>query len=190
MRAPIASTLLALAALIGCTPEGRCAIDSDCPIRSRCVATQCTAVGASDAAERPDASASLDAYSAPDAPAPDAPVDAPVVSDANADAPLASDTGVSCPVYAPNQNITAVRGCTGVTATALRIEATPGADCAILIDADRNITGTMMLVGGTMTGNMSIGMLGYPACTLTSSMLRGQHVLTCGACSLTLADSP
>lgn len=161
----------------------------------------CTPLGAVDAGEAvADTNASVDARMAADAPGPDAPTDAPLAADANADAPIPdagpvdafvpTDAAVTCPTYAMTQAVSNVRGCTGVTATTVTILG-PGAapDCAIdLVASGRNIDGTMMLVGGVMTGGISVGMLGYPNCTLTDGMLRGSHTLTCGMCSLTLTD--
>ncbi len=198
MRLLLASTLLAAAALLGCTPEGRCAIDSDCPLRSRCVANMCTPIGATDAGESNDTNASIDARMTADAPG-----DAPVVSDANADAPIpdapvpdapfdaAADAPVSCPTYAATQSVSNVRGCTGVTVATVTIMSNGMPSCGIdIFSRLGNIDGSMSLMGGTMTGGMTVGDRGYPGCTLMPGMLRAEHLLACGACTLTLTDTP
>lgn len=194
MRVLLASTLLAAAALLGCSQEGRCAIDSDCPIRFRCAANTCTPIGVStvDAGESLDTGASVDARGTSDTPGPDAPVDAPVLADTNADAPV-PDAPVICPTYVAMQAVSGDRGCLSVTATTVTITG-PGAapGCAIELSSDvrDNIAGTMMLVDGTMTGPLTVGMMSYRDCTLTPGSLRAERILACGACSLVLTDVP
>lgn len=194
MRVLLASTLLAAAALLGCSQEGRCAIDSDCPIRFRCVANACTPIGVStvDAGESLDTGASVDARATSDTPGPDAPVDAPVLADTNADAPM-PDAPVTCPTFVATQAVSGPRGCLSVTATTVTITG-PGAapGCAIQLTSDvrDNIAGTMMLVDGTMTGPLTVGMTSYLSCTLTPGSSRAERFLTCGTCSLVLTDVP
>ena len=194
MRVLFASTLLAVAALLGCSSEGRCAIDSDCPIRFRCAANACTPIGVStvDAGESFDTNASFDARATSDTPGPDAPVDAPSGTDTNADAPVA-DAPVTCPTYVPMQTVSSRGGCLSVTATTVTITgpgAAPGCAIELASDVRGNIAGTMTLVDGTMTGPLSVGMMSYLNCTLTPGSLRAERILTCGTCSLLLTDAP
>lgn len=199
MRVLFASTLLAVAALLGCSSEGRCAIDSDCPIRFRCAANTCTPIGVStvDAGESFDTNASIDARATSDTPGPDAPIDAPLGTDTNADAPVPDapgpDAPVSCPTFVPMQTVSAARGCLLVSATTVTITgpgAAPGCTIELASDVRGNIAGTMSLVGGTMTGALSVGMTSYMSCTLTAGSSRAERILACGTCSLLLTDAP
>ena len=199
MRVLFASTLLAVAALLGCSSEGRCAIDSDCPIRFRCAANACTPIGVStvDAGESIDTNASIDARATSDTPGPDAPADAPSGTDTHADAPMpdapGADAPVRCPTYVPTQTISGARGCPGVTGTTATITG-PGAapGCAIEFSSEirGNIVGTMTLVGGTMTGGLTVGTASYMSCTLTPGSSRAERILSCGTCSLLLTNAP
>lgn len=158
----------------------------------------CTPIGANDAGEILDTNLAVDARLTSDAPGADAPTDAPLASDTNDDAPMpdaaldaAADAPMTCPMYASTQNVSNVRGCTGVSVTTITIAPNGMSVCGIdLFSRSSNIDGSMSLMGTTMTGSMTVGDRSYLDCTLTPGALRGEHLLACGACTVTLTGAP
>lgn len=190
MRAFFASILL-LASISGCRAEGACAIDSDCPIRFRCAANVCTALGTStplDAGPARDASA-VDVGLSLDVGAVDAPlVDAGPTPDANQDAPLADAfvSGELCPALVSDYSVSSFsRGCFAVSASRVSFMRT-GATCAYTVSSDDDVSGTLTLTEGTLTGPMTVGTRSYLDCTVTERV-GGQVTIACGTtCTVAL----
>ena len=188
MRAFFASILL-LASISGCPAEGACALDSDCPIRFRCAANVCTALGSStvDAGPSLDASA-VDGGASVDVGASDAPlVDAGPRPDANEDAPGLPDAFVSgdapeegCPALVSDYSVSSFsRGCFAISATRVMFART-GPSCSYTVGSDDDISGTVTLSAGTLTGPMTVGTRSYMSCTVTERDIGGQVTLACG----------
>lgn len=189
MRAFFASILL-LTAVSGCSAEGACAIDSDCPIRFRCAANVCTALGSSTV----DSGASLDA-SAVDAgasPIDAFSVDAGPLPDANSDVgPVDAFSAVDafaglCPMLESDYSVSSFsRGCSAVAATRVMFMRS-STGCSYSVSSVEDISGTVTLTDGTLGGTMTVGTRGYPDCTITQRET-GQLTIACGAtCTVAL----
>ena len=205
-----------LTALVGCRPEGQCAIDSDCPIRFRCMANQCTAIAPVDSGSSIDAAVAVDAGALPDAnadtnvstvdafsvdagPLPDADQDVGPLPDAFAppdafvgpDAFAPPDAFVDpCLTLESDYSVSSFsRGCLAVGATRVMFTR-PGRACTYTLASDDDISGMVSLTGTTLGGALSIGTRGYPTCTVRQSAASGQVTLACGTCTVALLPLP
>lgn len=188
MRAFFASVLL-LCCICGCRAEGACAIDSDCPIRFRCASNVCTALGTNTT----DSGASLDA-SAVDTGVSSADaflVDAGGLPDANSDvgpvdAFTAGDAFAACPMLGSDYSVSSFsRGCGAVSATRVRFTRESRA-CNYTASSADDIRGTVALLGGLLSGTMTVGTRSYPDCTITQRET-GQLTIACGTtCTVAL----
>lgn len=188
MRAFFASILL-LTAVSGCRAEGACAIDSDCPIRFRCAANVCTALGTNttDSGASVDASAVdtgvslVDAFSVDAGPLPDANSDVGPV-----DAFSAEDAFGACPMLESDYSVSSFsRGCSAVAATRVMFMRS-SVGCSYSVSGAEDISGTVALTDGTLSGTLTVGTRSYPDCTLTQRDT-GQVTIACGTiCTVAL----
>ena len=155
----------------------------------RCAANVCTALGTNptDSGASLDASAvdtgvsAVDAFSVDAGPPPDANSDVGPV-----DAFSAEDAFASCPVLESDYSVSSFsRGCFAVTAT--RVMFMRGSTgCSYSVSGAEDISGTVALTDGMLSGTMTVGTRSYPDCTLTQRET-GQLTIACGAtCTVAL----